>query len=139
MIKNIRQKINYNSLNARQKETYNYQKISSLLADYWFTTIKLSDDWLGADFIAMPFSWKDFLRIQLKGRMTFSEKYKWKDLYICFEDKTTWNRYIYDHDEVLSKFIDKIRNSISWKKEWGYSYSVLSKEHKEILKPYILT
>ena len=45
-------KINYGELNARQKEIYNFQKVASLLADYGFNCIKLSDDWQGADFLA---------------------------------------------------------------------------------------
>ena len=50
------EKIKYEDLNARQKETYNFQIVSALFADYGYTTIKLSDDWLGADFIAINFS-----------------------------------------------------------------------------------
>ena len=45
-------KIDPRRLNARQKENYHFQKISGLLADYGFTTIRLSDDWKGADFLA---------------------------------------------------------------------------------------
>ena len=44
--------ITYSSLNPRQKENYNYQKLSALLADYGFVTMRLSDDWQGADMIA---------------------------------------------------------------------------------------
>jgi hypothetical protein len=44
--------ISYASLNPRQKENYNYQKLSALLADYGFVTMRLSDDWRGADMIA---------------------------------------------------------------------------------------
>ncbi|SVD57416.1 uncharacterized protein METZ01_LOCUS410270, partial [marine metagenome] len=49
------EKINYRKLNARQKENYNYQKISSILAEYGFSTIRLSDDWQSADFIAQHY------------------------------------------------------------------------------------
>lgn len=52
-IKNeIIEKISYKNLNARQKESYNFQKLSSILADYGFTILLLNDDWQGADFIA---------------------------------------------------------------------------------------
>ena len=49
---NATKKIKYGSLNNRQKESYNFQKVSSILAEYGFVTMKLNDDWQGADFIA---------------------------------------------------------------------------------------
>ncbi len=61
-------------LNARQKENYNFQKISAVLADYGFVTLRLSDDWNGADFIALHKSGES-LRVQLKARLSFSRKY----------------------------------------------------------------
>ena len=45
-------RIRYADLNARQKENYNFQKVSAVLADFGFTTLRLTDDWQGADFIA---------------------------------------------------------------------------------------
>ena len=54
-------KILYSKLNARQQENYNYQKASAILADYGFNTLRLSDDWQGADFIAIHINGKDFL------------------------------------------------------------------------------
>ncbi len=45
-------KIAYHELNARQKENYNFLRVSAVLADYGFMTMRLSDDWQGADFIA---------------------------------------------------------------------------------------
>ena len=62
-------KIDYRKLNGRQQENYNFQKISGLLADYGFTTIRLSDDWNGADFLAQHVDGKTVLRVQLKGRL----------------------------------------------------------------------
>lgn len=131
-------KVNYMNLNSRQQEIYNYQKVSGLFADYWFTTIKLSDDRLGADFIAMSFSWNNFLRVQLKGKLTFDKKYVWKDLYICFEDKNNWKWYLYNHDELLKSFLSKIKNTESWKINWKYFYSKLSIDHINILKWNVL-
>jgi hypothetical protein len=45
-------RIEYESLNSRQREAFNFQKVSAVLADYGFITIRLSSDWRGADFIA---------------------------------------------------------------------------------------
>lgn len=72
-------KIAYENLNARQKESYNFQKFSAVLADYGYITIKLSDDWHGADSIAQHLS-GETLKVQLKGRLSFYKKYQDKDL-----------------------------------------------------------
>ena len=77
-------KIKYSLLNAKQKENYNFQKVSAVLADYGYTCIKLSDDWNGADFLANHVDGITLLRVQLKGRLTFATKYLGKDLWICF-------------------------------------------------------
>lgn len=69
-----RQHINYNQLNSRQKERYNFQKIAGLLADYGYSCIKLDDDWQAADFIARYID-GSYINIQLKARLTFSKKY----------------------------------------------------------------
>ena len=45
-------RIDYDSLNGKQKEIYNFQKSAAVLADYGFNCIKLADDWQGADFLA---------------------------------------------------------------------------------------
>jgi hypothetical protein len=41
-------RVAYRSLNSRQKEAFNFQKVSAVLADYGFTTIRLTSDWRGA-------------------------------------------------------------------------------------------
>jgi hypothetical protein len=38
-------RISYASLNARQKEVFNFHKVAATLADYGFNCIKLTDDW----------------------------------------------------------------------------------------------
>ena len=48
----IFQKVDYKNLNGRQKEVYNFHKIAAVLADYGFNSLKLTDDWQGADFLA---------------------------------------------------------------------------------------
>ena len=35
----------YRDLNSRQQENYNFQKVSAVLADYGFATLRLSADW----------------------------------------------------------------------------------------------
>ena len=88
-------------LNARQKENFNFQKVASTLADYGFNCIRLSDDWQGADSLACHIDGKTFLKVQLKGRLTFQKKYKGKDIYIAFNEGGKC--YIYPHDKVLQE------------------------------------
>ncbi|MGI0148266.1 MAG: hypothetical protein ACREDF_01870 [Thermoplasmata archaeon] len=92
-------RVRYSSLNARQKENFNFQKISAVLADYGFVTLRLSDDWQGADFIAQHTDGATFVRVQLKGRLTFEAKYRGKDLWVAFADGERW--YLYPHDDLL--------------------------------------
>ena len=82
-MKYFTEKIKYKDLNGRQKEIYNFQKVSSVLADYGYTTIKLDDDWMGADFIALHVDGLRYLKVQLKGKLTFDNKYIGKDIFIC--------------------------------------------------------
>lgn len=74
------ERIDYSRLNSRQKENFNFQKVSAVLADYGFVTLRLSDDWQSADFIAQHIDGVTFLRVQLKGRLTFERKYQGKGL-----------------------------------------------------------
>ncbi len=131
-------KIKYESLNSKQKETYNYHKVSAVLADYGYFTMRVTDDWESADFIAMNCIDKSFIKVQLKGRLTFSKKYKNKELYITFEDKKTNNWYLYPHDELLKIFSNKPNNELSWSKEGEYSTPSLSKNSIKLLEKFVL-
>ena len=97
-------KIDYAKLNSRQKENYNYHKISAILADYGFTTLRLSDDWEGADFIAKHLSGQ-YLLVQQKTRMAFAKKYMGKNLYVACP-RPEGGCYLYPHDEMLKKVAD---------------------------------
>lgn len=96
-------KIGYKTLNAKQKEIYNFQRVSSIFAELGFTTIKLQDDWEGADFIAVPFNGGRHIKVQLKGRMVLDKKYLDKTLFVCFEDKADKVWYLYPHDKMYHK------------------------------------
>lgn len=91
----------YSDLNSRQKENYNFQKIAARLADYGFNAIRLSDDFEGADFIALHVNGETILRVQLKGRMTFHRKYYGKDLFVAFREDDDW--YLYPHDALRAE------------------------------------
>jgi hypothetical protein len=131
------EKVLYKKLNAKQQESYNFQKVSGVLADYGFVTIRLSDDWEGADFLAHHIRGHT-MRVQLKGRLWVDKKYQGKDLWICFRDEEQW--YFYPHDEFLKPVLEEtnISNTSSWKIGGRYSFPKLSKRMRSLLQQYKL-
>jgi hypothetical protein len=130
--------ISYPELNSRQQEAYNFQKVSAVLADYGFTTIRLSSDWQAADFIAQHIDGSTFLKVQLKGRLTFDKKYRNRDLYVCFPYGGEW--FLYPHDELLKTALEatNIGRTDSWKHRGAYSFPLMSRKVRELLQPYRL-
>jgi hypothetical protein len=130
-------KIEYEDLNSRQKENYNFQKVSGILAEYGFVTMRLSDDWNGADFIAQHRS-GDIFRVQLKSRLTINKKYMGKELLIAFKDKKKW--YLFPHDEGVKKILcnTAIKNTKSWKERGGYSWIHLGRDMERLLNEYFI-
>lgn len=113
--------IDYATLNARQKELFNFQKIAATLADYGFNCIKLADDWQGADFLAYHVNKTQTLKIQLKSRITIQKKYADKDIWIAFPHKGFW--YVIEHDRLVEK-IGKHTNwllTLAWQTGGAYS------------------
>jgi hypothetical protein len=127
------QRIKYTDLNSKQKENYNYHKVTALLADYGYSGILLSDDYNGADFLAMH-SDGEILKVQLKSRITISKKYLGKDLYMAFPVGDRW--CLIAHDELVSMV--PWLQSESWMKRGNYSAPSVSTELTLALKPYIL-
>lgn len=106
-----------------------------LRADYGFATIRLSDDWQGADCLAQHLSGKT-LKIQLKGRLAFGKKYCGKDLFVAFADRDSW--YLCPHDELLAQVRRRttICSTRSWRNRGGYSFARVPKQLNELLEPY---
>jgi len=114
-------RIPYASLNARQKELFNFQKIAATLADYGFNCMKLSDDWQGADFLAYHVDGTTTLRVQLKSRLAIQKKYCDKNIWMAFPHKGSW--YLIEHDRLVEKVgqtTDWLKSS-AWSKSRGYS------------------
>ena len=134
-MKHSLQRIEYERLNARQKESYNFQKISAVLADFGYVTIRLSDDWKGADFLAQHIGGHT-LRVQLKSRLMLAKTYLKKDLWITFRRKDTW--FLFPHDEIVKVVLKKtkIGKTRSWAVRGRYSFPKISKQMQGILKPY---
>jgi len=131
-------KVDYNSLNAKQQESYNLQKVSAIFAEYGYLVIKLSDDWNGADFIALQFGTDQYLKVQLKTKLGFYKKYLNKNITICFYDRDSCNWYLYPHDELCEVIMKKHENTDSWKNKGEYYFPKISDEDKEAIKRYIL-
>ena len=131
-------KVAYDTLNPRQRENHNYQKISAVLADYGFVTIRLSDDWQSADFIAQHIDGETFLKVQLKGRLWLDKKYLGKSIFIAFPYAGAW--YLYPHDEVAGHLLasSSIGETESWRVQGHYHRKFLSKEHCHFLEQYRL-
>ena len=111
-------KVDYEELNAKQQENYNYHKVASALADYGFDSMRLSNDWQGADFIAVKGD--NMLKVQLKGRFTVAKKYIGKDIFIAFLEKGTVK--IYNHDNAVESLTENILSSKSWRENGLYSW-----------------
>jgi hypothetical protein len=116
-------RINYGTLNPRQKENYNFQKVAARLADYGFNSIRLTDDWQGADFIAVHIDGETFLKVQLKVRLVIDRKYLGKGVHIAFPHGD--DLYLYDHDGLVAH-LERNRligaDSVTWHQEGQRSW-----------------
>ncbi len=135
--------INYKNLNSRQQEIFNFQKVSGVLVDYGFATYRLTDDWNGADFLAVNVDGRTFLRVQLKGRLTFDKKYSNGKLWMCF--RYEGSVYLYPHDKLAKEVLalaDKFKQkrydkTKSWNGTNGaYSYPAPPKWLRSHLDKY---
>ena len=128
-------KIDYNNLNAKAKEIYNFHKFSSVLADYGYASMWLNNDWEGADFIAVHSDGETTLKVQLKGRLSFMKKYIGKNILITFIEDG--NYYIYPHDKIL-RLLNFTKTDKTWLEHGKWSSPRLTKRYKEILEDYRL-
>lgn len=114
-------KITYSKLNSRQKETFNFQKVAGLLADYGFNCMKLVDDWQGADFLAYHKDGTHTLKVQLKSRLMIGKKYHKKSLFMVFPFNGAWYLIEHNHLVTLVRKHTNWLNSESWRKHGTYS------------------
>ena len=131
-------KITFEKLNARQQENFNFHKIAAVLADYGYTSIRLTDDWEGADFLAQHINGKHILKIQLKGRLYFGQKYLGKNLYVAFRDGDQW--YLYPHDELKKEIWDvaSFERTNSWQTKKDYHFPSVPEKIRPLLEKYAL-
>jgi hypothetical protein len=132
----VLRRIDYQSLTAKQKEIYNFQKVAALLADYGFNCIKLSDDWQGADFLAYHKDGNQTLKVQLKGRAAIDKKYIGKNLHVVFPLNGLW--YLIEHDVLVQVVAEKCNwlNTGSWIENGCYHSASPGKALLEALAEY---
>jgi len=122
------EKIKYDDLKDKgKKEIYNFQRVSAVFAEYGYSVTPIRDDAEFADFVAVPFIKDETTKplwIQLKGGLTFGDKYKDKDLYICFPDWKNNAWYLYPHDQLYAELEDELRKRAeNWDKEHKYQHA----------------
>lgn len=128
--------VEYNELSSRAKENYNFAKIASRLADYGYACIRLTDDWDGADFIAVHID-GPIRKVQLKSRLTFKKTYRNKKLWIAFRNED--EIYLFPHDKLLRVFlrIGAINSKRkSWRAEGWWSWNRVPKKYLHHLARY---
>ena len=132
-------KIDYDKLNSRQKEIFNFQKISAVLADYGFNCIKLVNDGQGADFLAYHKDGLHTLKVQLKGRLAIDKKYQGKELFMAFPVNRDW--YLVAHDILVEKVGEHtpwLKSEKSWGDKGSYHSKAPSVQLMESLSAYKL-
>jgi len=123
-------KIKYSQLNSKQKENYNFHKVASALADYGYDSMRLNNDWQGADFIAVKND--EMLKVQLKSRFTVDKKYIGKYIVIAFIENSIVK--IYKHDDAVEMLPENILDSSSWSEKGGYSWGQTPKIYSPIIR-----
>lgn len=104
----------YEDLNSRQREIRNFHKIAARLADFGFHSMWLSDDWQGADFLAVHIDGETIMRVQQKSRATIDRKYLGRGLHIAYlADGAV---FLYLHDDLVSHWQQNVPS-------WGQSAS----------------
>jgi hypothetical protein len=129
-------RIDYDDLKPRQQENYNFHKLAARLADFGFSAIRLTDDWKRADFVAQHKDGETFLKVQLKGRLTFAKKYREKELYIAFPEDGEW--YVFPHDELLSEAKQETNmvNTSAWQDGGVFSWPQIPDDMQDPLEPH---
>lgn len=133
--------VSYSNLTAKQQENYNFHIAAAVLARYGYNSIRLTDDWNGADFIAVHND-GHYLKVQLKGRLYISKRYMGKDLWISFVDHANKAIYLCPHDQIVTTLLQNtnVAQSESWNGDNGaYGWKTLSKEIRALIEPYMLS
>ena len=112
--------------NSKQVESYNFHKAASVLAEYGFDCVRITNDWRGADFLAYHSETGQTLEVQLKTCLVIARKYQdYEDLYMCFPLDGTGNWYLVKHSRLM-EIVDENTDwlySDSWMGDKGQYFS----------------
>lgn len=138
MTSSLPPRIRYERLNSKQKEIFNFQKVAALLADFGFNSIKLADDWQGADFLAYHFNDAHTRKVQLKSRLVIAKKYLGKSLWMAFPIGARW--YLVEHDALVDLCGTHTNwlSSPSWRFGGAYSSANPSRGLRAVLAAFAL-
>ena len=128
-------KIDYASLNAKQKENCNFHRIAAILSGYGVDCARLENDWDGADFLAIHQG--DALRVQLKGRLTIDKKYIGKKLWIAW--LSDGGCYLVRHRDLV-RILGKrgVLDTRSWTDAGHYNMGRIPQDLIDQLEDYLL-
>lgn len=131
-------RVPYTGLNSRQKENYNFHKVAARLADFGFTSLRLTDDFEGADFVALHVDGVTMLRVQLKSRLTLDRKYMGRGIHVAF--RVDDGIFLYPHDEMVSRVRETgaLDGTVSWDEAGHYTWPHPPAWAMAILKEYKL-
>ena len=129
--------VRYADLNARRKEAYNFHKVAARLADFGYNSVLLSDDYGGADFLAVHAD-GTVLKVQLKSRFTLDRKYMDKDISIAF--RTGRDVVVYDHDDAIERVhrAGKMTHTASWTDAGSYTVNPFPRWARDLFADCIL-
>ena len=132
-------KTQYSTLSGKEQESYNAAKLRSKMADWgYLEAFNVNGDKHGADLLFYRSNDGNIMKVQLKGRATLSKNYVDKEMYVAFQDKSSGQWYMYDHDQVLGTTLDlgKMKGSESWDGAGSWSWSSVPTWLKTVLKKW---
>ena len=102
---------------SKQIESYNFHKAASVLAEYGFDCVRITNDWRGADFLAYHSESGQTLEVQLKSSLVVAEKYlAYPDLYVCFPLDGTGNWYLVKHSRLMEIVKENAPHWFNWQR-----------------------
>lgn len=100
----------YQNLTPKQKEAFNFAKLSAVMADYGFQCYPLWDDDSGVDFHALHGPSGRVLPVQQKSALSVHRKYEGKGLWTMFHVEQVW--YLIEHDR-LRDILAELTNALN--------------------------
>jgi len=135
------ERVDYRELNPFQKQAYNRQKASAVLADFGFETQIVEESPGGADLIVYHQSGESF-NVRVRPRPGFWREHLNRRIVICCrgEHEATW--YLYPHDILFSKAraVSQFDATEAWVTTGKYHFPPpFSAWLLDLLKPYRLS